>query len=82
MSQTREEQLKKFMEEQKDRVSDTMISNTKILELLNTKGTKVFIPDGEWRGLQGLEELYPEKYYYYIFMSKYICRMYVHMVVW
>ena len=60
MSQTREEQLKKFMEEQKDRVSDTMISNTKILELLNSKGTQVFIPDGEWRGLQGLEELYPE----------------------
>ena len=59
MSLTREEQLQKFMEEQKDRVSDSMIQNTDILKLLNSKGQKVFIPDGEWRGLQGLEELYP-----------------------
>ena len=61
MSQTREEQLKKFLEEQKDRVSDSMIENTKIIELLNNKGLQVFISDGEWRGLQGLEELYPNE---------------------
>ncbi len=50
MSQTREEQLKKFMEEQKDRVSDSMIQNTEILKLLNSKGQKVFIPDRKSRG--------------------------------
>ena len=35
MSQTKEERLQKFMEEQKDRVSDSMIQNTEILKLLN-----------------------------------------------
>ena len=30
-----------------------MMDNARIFELLNSKGQKVFIPDGEWRGLQG-----------------------------
>ena len=36
-----------------------MLGKTKIGDLLNGKGKQVFIPDGKWRGIQGLEELYP-----------------------
>ena len=50
---------KKFREDQEGRISDSMLEKTKIVELLNGKGEAVFIPDGKWRGIQGLEELYP-----------------------
>ena len=30
--------------------------------LMKTKGVDVFVPNGEWKGLTGLEGLYPDGY--------------------
>ena len=38
-------------------VSDGMISNTKIIDLLRGKGKSAFMHDGQWEGIKGLESL-------------------------
>ena len=33
-----------------------------LTNLMKTKGVDVFVPNGEWKGLTGLEGLYPDGY--------------------
>ena len=41
-------------------VSDGMLKNTRIRELLRGKGKGAFVHNGKWEGLKGLEPLWPE----------------------
>jgi hypothetical protein len=62
MSGTREEAINKYLEALDKHVSLNMRERTEILDLLQNKGLDVFVPDGKWRGLKGLEGLYPQGY--------------------
>ena len=62
LSGTRDEAVNKYLEALDKHVSLNMRERTEILELLKTKGMDVFVPDGKWSGLKGLEGLYPQGY--------------------
>ena len=62
MAGTRDEAVQKYMEALDKHVSLNMRSKTNIMELMRTQGLDVFIPDGSWKGLKGLEGLYPQGY--------------------
>ena len=52
----------KYLEALEKHVSITMREKTDITNLMKTKGVDVFVPNGEWKGLTGLEGLYPDGY--------------------
>ena len=62
MAGTREEAIEKYFDALEKHVSLTMREKTDITKLMKTKGVDVFVPNGEWKGLTGLEGLYPDGY--------------------
>jgi hypothetical protein len=60
MAGTREEAIEKYFEALEKHVSLTMREKTDITNLMKSKGVDVFVPNGEWKGLTGLEGLYPD----------------------
>lgn len=58
LSRSREEVLNEYLSMIPEHVSSELLQRTHIEKLLREKGVQVFIPDGEWKGVQGIDHVH------------------------